>query len=138
MKLMELKSGTSLNVLPKLSDQDYQFLWIGDYWDGPISGMLQSKRDEYYFNVIDDNPSQGDSWYRRYAVIKLLGEQLEREKEIHADFQRYVGTHYDYVLPEEDRQVRPSELHHLFYDKHHENIHNRNFDDCEVVGWFDR
>ena len=137
MKLRELESRDPPDDLPFLREGDYSLLWISDFWDGPISGMLLHAGREQWFEMFRENDDDDslDQWYRRYAVVALTAEQMAKEHEVHEDFRRYVGTYWDVGSP---GVYRPEEEHHLFYDKHLEYCRTRRFDENEVIAWFER
>ena len=101
--------------------------------------MLKIEGEECWFEQIDEN-EECNSWYRRYAILRLSNEQLAREKEVHADFQRYVGTHWDcgQGLSREAKAVLPEASHHLFYDKHLAYCRIPRFENCAVVAWLEK
>lgn len=137
MRLRELETRDPPADLPLLRENEYMFLWIDGFWDGPMSGMLLYKGREHWFEMFRENDDDIslDKWYRRYAIVVLTPEQLSKEHEVHRDFQRYVGTHWEVGNP---GNVRPTEEHHLFYDKHLEYCRTRRFGDNEVIAWFER
>ena len=144
MKLRELKTQDPPADLPLLGNDDYTFLWISDYWDGPKSGMLLYKGREHWFETFREIDEEDSSvkWHRRFAVIPLTVEQLAREHEVHQDFQHYVGTHWDLSNPDKERfhpdRPKPIAEHHLFYDKHLQYCRSRPYDDIEVIAWFEQ
>jgi hypothetical protein len=138
MTLAEIKDRAPSETLRRIEESKIDYLWIGDFWDGPLSGMLILDGSECWFECFAESEEEGSPWYRRYAVVSLSPEQLKQEKEVHADFQQYVGRHWDCDASSEDRGVRPQEKHHLFYDKHLEYCRKRSFGDREVIAWFER
>ena len=122
--------------LPKLCAKDYSLLWESDYWDGPLCGILSHGRHERWFEVIQENQDAGPAgrWFRRYAVVVLTPEQLAREHEIFADLNRYVRKDEPGIKSDEHR---PRDQWQFFYDKHLAYCRSRNFDDCEVLAWFE-
>ena len=84
----------------------------------------------------ENENSEERKWYRRFAIVKLSNDQIEKEFEVHEDFQRFVGTHFD------GKQIRTPPTFEkgkmkIFYDKHSEYIKSRHFEDNEVIGWME-
>jgi hypothetical protein len=140
MTLADLRDKGPPDSLRKLGAGDFALLWHSDFWDGPISGMLEYNGKEHWFEMIQENEStDAKQWYRRYAVVRLAADQLDRECKVHQDFQRHVGTHCDYVQDRRNLQgLHPQEQWHLFYDEHSEYCCSRRFEQAEVVAWFER
>ncbi len=140
MTLADARNKTPPESLLKLSLDHYSLLWCCGFWDGPTSGMLLYHGEEFWFEMIQENEAvEEDQWYRRYAVVRLTPEQLEREHKVHEDFRRYVGTHFDYAAPQQGLQgLRPREQWHHFYEKHLDYCRSQRFEQCEVIGWFER
>lgn len=137
MKLQQLRNIPPPLDLKKLTKDDYELLWISDYYDAPISGMLRTSKLLYWFEMTQENDRviKGE-WFRRYAVVELSNEQLEKEKEVHKDFQKYVGTHWDCVQLDDVPKFIEGNA-QLFYDKHLEYCKTRQFENNEVTAWFD-
>lgn len=140
MKLADLKNQEPPDSLVKLDPRDYEILWHSGFWDGPTSDMLRYEGNERWFNMIQENEaSDAGQWYRRFAVVRLTPEQLDREHKVREDFARYVGMHSDYVQGRRSLQgCQPKDQHHRFYDEHLEYCRSRNFENSEVIAWFQR
>lgn len=133
------KNISLLNTLPQLTDKDYQLMWISGFWDAPLSGMLQWQNQYCWFHMVAENDDWNENtWYRKYAVIALTIDQIKKEFQVHHDFQRYVGTHWDRSSIENTPAFIPGKS-HLFYEKHNHHIqHLQNFDKNTVVAWLER
>jgi hypothetical protein len=140
MTLADARNKTPPKSLSKLSPDEYSLLWHCGFWDGPTDGMLLYRGEEFWFEMIQENETvEEGQWYRRYAVVRLTPEQLEREHEVHEAFRRYVGTHCDYTAAQQGEQgLRPKEQWHHFYDEHLDYCRSQRFEECEVTGWFER
>ena len=136
MRLKELRNTPPPNSLKKYNLGEYQTIWIGDYWDAPITGMLKIDTQFFWFELIKENWTR-DDWFRRYAIIKLSDEQLEKELQVHEDFQKYVGIHWD-VNMEKPPPDFVEEQAETFYEAHLPHINSNPFEENEVVGWFER
>jgi hypothetical protein len=93
---------------------DLSIQWVNDYWDGPLSGMGMIDGELVYFQCED----QDDELNRSYGIYRLTAEQLAQEEERHADFNRLVGTYWDWSLPASLRSYKPRDTHGEFYEKH--------------------
>ena len=125
----------NIKSLKKVSSNDYKIIWISDYYDAPISGLLFFDKKRYWFDMINKK-EQSDQLIRRYAIVKLSKKQLEIELKIHNDFQKYVGTHWDKKrLSKPPKRVYGKE--HLFYDKYLAYIESRPYENNKVIAWFE-
>lgn len=138
MTLEELRDKKPPSELLQLSSKDYQKIWISDYWDGPISGMLLFEERYCWFERIQEKEEEEDwtDWYRRFAVLNLSPEQLQKELDVHRDFQQYVGTRWD-CLPMPDVPQLIEGQQQVFYDKHLAYCQSRPFEQNEVIAWFE-
>lgn len=94
---------------PKIEDLDWH--WVADWYDGPISGTAAVDGKEIWGIMCDEL----DSGQRLYQVITPDPESwtgIERRREA---FNKYVGTHWDFTVPQEERSVRPMDLHSKYY-----------------------
>nr|WP_321228133.1 hypothetical protein [uncultured Psychroserpens sp.] len=70
-----------------------------------ISGMLNFNSELFWFEMIRESTiNTDDGWYRQYGVVKLSKKQLCKEIEVHRDFKKYVGTHWDEKFIDEPPQ----------------------------------
>lgn len=79
------------------------------------------------------------NWRRRFTLHRLTPEQLAFEEQIHADFERHVGSHTTYNgEARRSGEVHPRSQHHLFYDKYKEILSvRRTYASNEVLGWYE-
>src|SRR6187402_253498 len=116
MTLKELRNIDPPSQLQQLSDDEYQYAWIFDFWDGAISGMLLLEGKYYWFEMTQENEDvEPEEWYRRYVVIALTEPQLEKSLEVHRDFQKYVSTSWDRVKFEDTPEPESGHM-EKFYD----------------------
>lgn len=94
--------------LPKI--EKIKLLYHLGYWDGPLSGICEIDGEKLYFKCveewIDNNryPTEAEDpenefeppWWRRFLIVRLTEQQLERIESRHKKFQRMVGLHTDY------------------------------------------
>jgi len=137
VKLKDLRNNDPSRDLAKIDFDETENIWVSDYWDGVISGMIEYQHKLYWFEMTQENENWKEGeWYRRFAILKLSKEQLEKEFEIHEDFQRFVGTHWD------GKQLKPPPKFEKgksneFYDKHSEYVKSRPFEENIVIGWLE-
>jgi hypothetical protein len=137
MKFFQLRDIDPPSSLPKLTRDAYELLWISDFWDAPISGMLRITNSLHWFEMTQQNEKCAErEWFRRYAVLKLTSQEIEKETLVHADFQRYVGAHWDYVKLDEPPQFIEGQS-NKFYDKHLMYCRSRRFENNEIIYWFE-
>lgn len=135
MKLKDLRDNDPSKDLPKIDFNKLENIWVSDYWDGAISGMIEYQNELYWFEMTQENKNWKEGeWYRRFAILKLSKEQLRKEFEVHEDFQRFVGTHWDgkqLKSPPPFEEGRSDE----YYNKHSDYISSRRFEENIVIGW---
>ena len=137
MKLKDLRDKNPTDNLPKVDAGKTENIWISDYWDGAINGMMEYQGKFYWFEMIQENDDWKEGeWYRRYAIVKLSGKQLKKEFEVHEDFQRFVGTHWDSKLIKSPPKFEEGRFDD-FYNKHSEYIKSRPFEDNTAIGWIE-
>lgn len=108
------------------------FLWIGDYYDGMLEGMLKYKNKKYKFKIITDYTKQ--IYPRTFAIINLTENEIKEEEYWNEQFEKYVGNHNNLETKEESK-VKPQSEHHLFYDEFNKRK-NKGYDKNTVKGWY--
>tara|TARA_Y100001934_G_C12208985_1_gene705073 strand:+ start:68 stop:484 length:417 start_codon:yes stop_codon:yes gene_type:complete len=137
VKLKELRNNDPSLDLTKVDFGETENIWVSDYWDGAISGMIEYQNELYWFEMTQENEEWKEGeWYRRFAILALSKEQLEKEFKVHEDFQRFVGTHYDGKQLRRPPKLEEGKMSE-FYDKHSEYVKSRPFEDNEVIGWME-
>ncbi|MEN8121443.1 MAG: hypothetical protein ABFS35_13915 [Bacteroidota bacterium] len=137
MKLKDLRNNDPIEDLPKIDFSETENIWVSDYWDGAISGMIEYQNELYRFEMTQENEEWKEGeWCRRFAILKLSEEQIEREFIVHEDFQRFVGTHYDGKQLKSPPKFVEGKMNE-FYDKHSEYVKSRPFDNNLVIGWME-
>ena len=125
-------AGAQVVDLDKYAElEGVRVLWHLEYWDEPLSGVVEHGGTTYFFQAEpfdwDDPPS-----VHRLVVYQLSDEELEFERDEHERFRRYVGTHTDYDERGQRRvgEVRPRSEWPRFVGK------GRDYAGHEIVGWF--
>lgn len=136
LTLIECRDNDGYLRVPRIGRGDVRLLWHDGYWDGPMSGLLVFQGEECWFEMVAE--SETETWYRRFAIVRLSPEQLAEERRWHELFQRFVGTHTDYSESGrgEAGTVHPREWHRGFYDQY-EHRTPRDFSHNPVLAWFE-
>lgn len=123
---------------PKRDLNEIRLLWHGEWYDGPMNGLLLLDGRKYWFETVAESAADYEGFYRHFVIIELTDEQLAEEERWHQLFREKVGTHSDY---DETGRVNlggvlPSETHAEFYDAYlprqqPDYLQNR------IVGWFE-
>lgn len=138
MKLREARE-VPIESLLELSQERVRIRWASGYWDGPMDGLADVDGSPVWFCLADEADHPNAGWERRFWLVVLTSAQLSRELDRHADFQRYVGTHFDY--DDDGRRniyaQRPQSEHDQFYAKYAEDDRcPGDLSENEVIGWF--
>lgn len=120
------------DTITQIEETDFRVLWIDDYYDGMLMGMLEYQGKKYRFEIINDYT---DNLHPRFfAVIELTPEQIATESYWNNLFKEYVGTHNNYDSNDKPK-MQPQAMHHLFYDRYKKR-HEPNYDTNPVHAWF--
>lgn len=135
--MLELEP-TIIETYPQIPRSEVKLLWHCEFRDGPLSGMLRYAGEMCWYAMIIENENDGESWYRRFAVIHLTPDQLADEQYWHDLFRQHVGTHTDYGVDERRTlgAVLPKAGWHQFYNKYNERI-KTDYSTRPVLGWFE-
>ena len=114
--------------------KDITWLWEDDYYDGPITGMIEYHKKKYYTSWFSDWTEDytdaygepGQYHFRLYCVYKLTKERQAYQEDWH-ELQEFM-----YNLP--------SDMGHKFfngrYRADYKPLDLESGRDGEVVGWF--
>jgi hypothetical protein len=109
---------------------NYKWLYVNDWYDGPISGMIETTPGHQLYAKLKEELDEGE---RIYSLTKLDNESAVYEAQKHADFVKYVGDHWSFVPGGERGTVKPASEHRKFYDKYPWN--DRETLTGKIVGW---
>lgn len=114
----------------QLDPSKVRFLWLHDYYDGPLSGALLYGGRLHWFEYCGETASA-----RRYVVFELTDAQIEDETRWQRLFEQHVGDHW---TARDDRPgtVRPLEEHAKFYGPYAER-EPVDYSHNPVVGWIE-
>ena len=122
-------------VIPRIPKNRVHLLWHSDYWDGPISGIAEYRKQEYWFRATNDHSRK-----RRYWLVRLAPTELIEELARHDDFREMVGWHCDYQENGRSRlDAHPTrDTADEFYKKYPSNPRGSwdKYLHDEVIGWF--
>lgn len=118
--------------IPEIPYNELTFLWVNDYYDGMLEGMLKYKNEKYKFEIITDYKK--GIYPRTFAIICLTKTEIKEEEYWNGQFEKYVGNHYN-LETKEERLVKPQSEHHLFYDEFNKRK-NKGYDKNIVKGWY--
>lgn len=125
-------SDVSLAPGTRLRADEFVMLWVDDWYDGPLSAMLQ-RGDEYLYLEVHDRKvvPTDDPW--RWVVLRLTPRALAERLHQHALFAHHVGDRWcchDAPHPTIDGEPRLEE----FYRQQAARPALTRAD-CEVIGW---
>lgn len=82
-------------TLPEAPQVEPRLIWIGNYYDGPISGMVEVDGNLCWAQMVENcyEEEPGCGWYRKYKVMKLDINQILDEVLRYALFVKYVSGH---------------------------------------------
>ena len=119
---------------PEIPLGELRFLWIHDYYDGPLSGMLVYRSRLRWFECCNVGDEE-DAAHRRYFIHDLTDVEVAEEEKWHALFVEHVGDHW--TAHEDGRQgsVKPQSEHAKFYDLYSKRT-PPNYSTRPILGWF--
>ena len=124
-------------TLPQLDQASVQFVFISDFYDGPVSGMLRHNGELFWFEAVwpeDGRDRSLGAGVERVLLVFRLTEEQWREEECWRQLAREkVGTHGDLEVPGPP-ESRPEELQREFVDAYQT---RRPLDvrGNEIIGW---
>lgn len=127
---------TDLHKHPEIPLGELRVLWIHDYWDGPLSGVLAHRGRLRWFECCNfSEEAEGEVEPRRYLLRDLTDAEIADEEKWHALFVEHVGDHW--TAHEDGRQgtMKPQAEHAKFYEPYSK----RTPPDCSthpILGWF--
>lgn len=111
-------------------------LWVHDYYDGPLSGMLVYNGRKCWYECCDMTGEGGGKAAWRYVIRQLTDAQVAEEERWHALFVEHVGDHWTIHDHGERGTVRPVSEHAKFYDAYSKRA-PVDYSGCPIVGWFE-
>lgn len=139
-KLSELSEKNAYVGVPKIDPTYLTLLWHSDFFDGAINGVLKYDGGKYWFEMFSESDDENlEGYYRRFFVIELSEDQLQKEEKWHQLFREKVGGHTDYGANQRTNRsrIKPQELWKEFYDLYKLRT-PRDLSENQVIGWFER
>lgn len=114
-------------TLPKIPLEEITPLWYDDYYDGHLSGKCLYKGTMHHYLIVamghfvwdvekkQKDKEKSDPWWRRFLLIPMSPEEIQRATELQELFRKHVGTQCDYdeSLP---HSCQPQEEWSKYYD----------------------
>lgn len=96
---------------------EFKLQFVSDYYDGPLAGIVLINNTEYYFK-LDADQDWEDRLYK-YFVYDLPKHAMRKKQKSRSDFNRLIGTYWEYSLPESERCYHGSTIadHETYYTK---------------------
>jgi len=138
IKYSELRDTQEYSKVSYLSQEEVKWLWINDYFDGPLEGMVEVDSEMFLCKLAEEVEEEAaENWFRKYWIIKLTPDQLDTELYWHEEFCKYVGEHF--VCSEDGSRKTAGAKHprvewDKFYKPYKEN-YKPDFTNNEVIGW---
>jgi hypothetical protein len=111
-------------------------LWIHDYWDGPLSGMLLHDGKLRWFECCNAWPETDDAGARHYVIRELTELDLAEEEQWHALFEEHVGDHWTIHDDGHRGSVKPASEQAKFYEPYRRRTPPE-YSTRPIVGWFE-
>lgn len=95
--------------------KQFNILWHINYWDGPLSGIVEWRSKKYYFAL-----AKGRDDKRIFGMYKLTTEETAEFSQQHKEFEDMVGTHTNYKnnRRDPDGKVKPNLRGSGYYEKY--------------------
>jgi hypothetical protein len=122
--------------LPRVQSDEIRMLWVHDYCDGPLSGMLVCNGRMCWYECSDMTAEGGGEAVWRYVIRQLTDAQAAEEERWQALFVEHVGDHFTFHDNGERGTVSPRSEHAKFYGAYSKRA-PIDYSDCPIVGWFE-
>ena len=90
-------------AFPQVPRSAVQLLWVHDYCDGILSGILRYEDRLHFYELCECEDGARST---RYVIRALTDAQVLEEEKWHALFREHVGAHWDGET--RDGAVKPS------------------------------
>lgn len=127
--------------LPRLLKSQVGWLWISDFWDGPLSGMVKYHGSWYWCFCFCENDGifkkknkSQNTWFRRFLIVELTVEQIAGEKYWNDLFCEHVRTNTTAYEARKDKNMEPTNNHKLFYESYSKRA-EPDYSKNEAIGW---
>ena len=137
------------NIIQNYSEvktKDVKWLWRSDYYDGPLSGMVELNGNRYWTECFDEEewteqngPDEDDIFrVRFFAILKLTDKQQESEEYWHELFQLCVGKHSDYDISGNrfKYEEHTKETKQFYYTRREMDYEELDLSESNLISWF--
>jgi hypothetical protein len=95
VKYSKVIENNNYSEMNQLSNNSVKWLWVNDYFDGPLAGIVKIESSMYFATLAQESEDEyKEGWFRKYWIIKLSEEQLKEEIYWHNEFCKHVGMHF--------------------------------------------
>lgn len=127
-------SDVSLAPNNQLDVDEFRLLWVDDWYDGPLAGMVARGRDSFYLAVHDRGVLGTDQLWR-WVVLRLSPAALDEQIQQHALFAHHVGEHW--CLHDAHHAALETERSPDVFYRQQASRPSLTRADVEVIGWLD-
>lgn len=115
-----------------------KLLWLGNFYDGPISGMVQVGSTLHWAQTVDECPlddATGCGWYRKYKIMTLTPEQALHEIVKQDSYVQHISGYRELGWRLNFTMQQPQSEWQKFYDAYPDSDQEPS---GPVIGWFTR
>jgi hypothetical protein len=125
---------TDYREYPEIPLGELRILWIHDYWDGALSGMLGHRGRLQWFECCSFS-EEGGAEQRRYLIRDLTDAEVADEEQWHALFVEHVGDHWTAREDSGQETTKPQAEHAKFYGPYSKRTPPE-YSTHPILGWF--
>lgn len=127
-------SDVALTPDRRLAADEFRMLWVDDWYDGPLAGMVE-RGGELLYLAVHERGALGRDTPWRWVVLRLAPAARAEQERQHAPFAHHVGEHWCmHTVPHPEIEEGRSASH--FYQQQATRPPLTRAD-CEVIGWLD-
>ena len=85
---------SDLSQLPRLDETEIHLLWYVDWWDGPLTGMVEYRGAKCWLRLHHEDESEvagGGSSHYHYVLYRLTQDQVEEAETWHSSRGEWNG-----------------------------------------------
>ncbi len=114
---------------PKRAIKEIKWLWASDWYDGPLSGMVEWNEQRYWAVYFED-----DDKTRLYTLLKLTEEQQKSEEYWHELCKLCTGE--DHHISVGDPLHGNKDTKTFYYTRYEIEHEELDWSEAKLVGWF--
>jgi len=130
-------SQSILNNYQEISKIDIRWIYDVDYYDGPLSGMIEYNKKNYWTEAIHLVKSYTGT--NLYVVLELTQEQYDHQEYWNELFELCVGTHCRYDINGKRNALNTygnKAMQQFYYTRSSEEKQKLDFSQTKIIGWF--